>query len=155
MKSHRCPGEGMQNELQEKTCAIRQGRANESADARAKRTARTIAQPVLDSGWNVEYSVHRLRLVLSLSVLHFVAQHSRAFHKTSAFYQKFTPMLNFLSSNDIASLLFSAHIYPIILAVSRQQRWTTRGYASRWMRVCHEYFCLLARAHANQCLFYV
>ena len=145
----------MQDELEEKTCAIRKGRANESADARAKRNARTIAQPVLDSGWNVEYSVHRLRLVLSLRVLLFVALHSRAFHKTSAFYQKFTPMLNFLSSNDIASLLFSAHIYPIILAVSRQQRWTTRGYASRWMRVCHEYFCLLARAHANQCLFYV
>jgi hypothetical protein len=56
----------MQNELEEKTCAIRQGRANESADARAKRNSRTIAQPVLDSGWNVEYSVHRLRLVFSL-----------------------------------------------------------------------------------------
>ena len=96
----------MQDELQEKTCLIRQGRANESADARAKRNARTIAQPVLDSGWNVEYSVHRLRLVFSLSVLPFAAQHSRAFHKTSAVYPKLFPMLYFLFSNDIASLLF-------------------------------------------------
>ena len=41
-------------------CAVIKGRANETADAKAKRAARTIAEPILDEGWSLEYSVHKL-----------------------------------------------------------------------------------------------
>jgi hypothetical protein len=41
-------------------CAIRRGRASETADARAKRAARTVAEPIFDAGWALEYSVHKL-----------------------------------------------------------------------------------------------
>jgi len=42
------------------TCEIVRGRASETADAKSKRAARTVAEPVLDAGWSIEYSVHRL-----------------------------------------------------------------------------------------------
>lgn len=41
-------------------CEITRGRANETADAKAKRAARTIAEPVFLEGWCLEYSVHKL-----------------------------------------------------------------------------------------------
>ena len=47
-------GEGAQ------TCAVRRGRESETADAKSKRQARTVAEPVMDAGWSIEYSVHKL-----------------------------------------------------------------------------------------------
>ena len=41
-------------------CAVRRGRASETSDAKSKRHARTVAEPVLDAGWSLEYSVHKL-----------------------------------------------------------------------------------------------
>lgn len=41
-------------------CAVRKGRASETADAKSKRLNRTVAEPVLDAGWSLEYSVHKL-----------------------------------------------------------------------------------------------
>ena len=50
----------MADDASAQTCAVRKGRENETADAKTKRMARTIAEPVLDAGWNLEFSVHKL-----------------------------------------------------------------------------------------------
>lgn len=47
-------------EAGEAKCQVVKGRANETADAKAKRAARTVAEPVFLEGWCLEYSVHKL-----------------------------------------------------------------------------------------------